>query len=167
MSQRPNMIKLSDILSADRVFLGLPPMKKRELLGEMAHRLHELGEIEDEAAIAERLVKREELISTGVRQGFAFPHAFTPQVEWLSLSIGVIPEGTDYEALDGEPVHVVFLMLGPPSRQDLHLRALARLSRITAEEGMMECLRGASEPQQIVDLLNEADRAFDGSPLRR
>lgn len=149
---------LREILSADRILLDLEPAPKGELLGEMTRRLAEAGAIADAAAVLDLLVKREAMVTTGVKRGFAFPHAFTKHAAELTLTVGVIRKGTDYESLDGEPVEFVFLLLGPPSRQDLHLRVLARLSRVATEAGMLEALRAATAAGEIANLLNESDR---------
>jgi mannitol/fructose-specific phosphotransferase system IIA component (Ntr-type) len=149
---------LTDILSPDRVFTDLRSMPKVELLREMTRRLAALGELKDPEACAHLLIKREELITTGVKRGFAFPHAFSPQLDRLILTVGVVAQGTDYEALDGHPVEYVILLLGPPAHQDDHLRVLARLSRITTQPEMLDALREAAGPEAIVEMLLEADR---------
>lgn len=149
---------IHDILSHRRVFLDLAPAPKAELLAEMARRLAELGDLGEPGEVARLLVKREELITTAVKRGFAFPHAFAPQVRELILAIGGARGGTDYQSLDGEPVEFILLLLGPPSHQDVHLRTLARLSRITAEPGMLEAMREAATPEAMVELMAEADR---------
>ncbi len=151
---------LDAILSPQRVFVDLAPAPKAELLRGVCRRLAALGEVEDAEALAELLIRREALITTAVKTGFAFPHAFTPQVESLKLTIGVIREGTDYESLDGAPVEFVLLLIGPPARQDVHLRVLARLSNIAREPGALEALRALATPQAIVDFFAQSDRMF-------
>ncbi|MBI1784562.1 PTS sugar transporter subunit IIA [Candidatus Sumerlaeota bacterium] len=149
---------LADIISPRRIFTDLKAAPKTELLREMTRRLYALGEVDDPEELARILIKREELITTAVKPGFAFPHAFSPQLKELSLTIGVIRGGTDYQSLDGSPVEFVFLLLGPPQRQDIHLRVLARLSRITAEEGMLDALREAADEKAIMYLMMGEDR---------
>lgn len=149
---------LGDIVSPRRVFTDLEPAPKDELLAEMARRLALLGVVQDHQALTERLIRRERLMTTAVKHGFAFPHVFSPQVVELSLTIGIIREGTDYQSLDGKPVEFVFLLLGPQERQDLHLRLLARLSHIARESGMLAQLRQAESAEQIVALISESDR---------
>lgn len=149
---------LKDLLSPRRVFEDLRPAPKAELLAEMARRLHALGELgDDPATIAEMLARREEIVSTGVREGIAFPHAFTPGLGELRLTIGVVREGTDWRSLDAKPVEFVLLILGPPSPR--HLRVLARLSRIVSAEGMLERMRQAPDAGALIELLLEADAA--------
>lgn len=149
---------LSQLISPQRVFLDLSPQPKADLLRTLADRLAAHGDIQDPAALTERLVARERLITTGVKKGFAFPHAFSPQTQRLFLTIARIPGGADYESLDGDPVEVIFLLLGPESRQDVHLRVLARLSSIARQPGTLEALREAASAGDVIEFLNRNDR---------
>ncbi len=149
---------LDEILSPRRVFLDLQSAPKGDLLREMTRRLADLGEIDDAGAVADALIKREEMMTTGVKRGFAFPHAFTPHARALALTLGVIRAGTDYQSLDGFPVEFIFLLLGPPTGQDVHLRLLARISRTASEPGMLEALREAQDAESVINILSEADR---------
>lgn len=155
---------LGEILLPRRVFLDLKPAPKGELLGEIARRLASGGDVDDPDALARRLIAREEMISTGVKTGYAFPHVFSPQVEELKLTIGVIKEGTDYESLDGNPVELILMLIGPVSHQDTHLRTLARLSRVATEPGMRESLLEAESAEAIVEMISESDRVLAGVP---
>ena len=157
-------MKLGDILSSRRIILDLQPGPKVEVLRELTARLAELGEIDDGPAVADALIEREEMITTGVKEGFAFPHAFTPHVDSLKLTIGVVRGGTDYQSLDARPVEFILLLLGPPSRQDLHLQVLARLSRIATESGMLEALREAETAEAILERFEESDRLRAAAP---
>lgn len=149
---------LDAIISSRRIFLGLEARSKPELLADMVGRLAELGEVRDPDRLTRLLVKREELITTGVKYGFAFPHVFSPQIDKLILTIGVIPGGTEYQSLDGKPTEFILLLLGPPSHQDVHLRVLARLSRIATGPGTLEELRASVSPEAVASLFTESDK---------
>ncbi len=149
---------LDDLVSTARIMMDLRPMEKSALLREMTQRLADAGEVENPEALAEILIRREAMVSTGVKTGFAFPHAFSPALKDLRLAIGVVREGTDYQSHDGQPVEFIFLVVGPPQGKDTHLRVLARLSRITSEEGMLQALREAPDANAVAALLCEADR---------
>lgn len=147
-----------ELLSPSRVFVDLAAQPKGGLLREMTRRLAAEGSIADAEAVAKLLIKREEMITTAVKPGCAFPHAFSPEVKSLILAIGAIAGGTDYQSLDGSPVEFIFLVLGPPSHQDVHLRLLARLSRMTSEPGMIEAMREAKSPEELAQVITDADR---------
>jgi nitrogen PTS system EIIA component len=82
-----------------------------------------------EDGVAAALLRREELGSTGIGRGIAIPHAKHPAVESVVAAIGRIPIGVDFESLDGEPVHLMVLVLSPPDKPGDHLRAVERISR--------------------------------------
>jgi mannitol/fructose-specific phosphotransferase system IIA component (Ntr-type) len=151
---------LSKILSSALIFTDLKPEPKHDLLRTIARRLAEAGVIADPNAMAERLIKREELITTGVKEGFAFPHVFSPQVSELSLSIWRVRGGTDYESLDGKPVEFIFLLVGPTAHQEVHLKVLARLSRIARTPGTLDALRATTTPEELVEVLEHSERHF-------
>jgi mannitol/fructose-specific phosphotransferase system IIA component (Ntr-type) len=151
---------IADLLAPHRVMLDLSAAPKAALLGEMVRRLAESGDVESPDSVLDLLVRREELITTGVKTGFAFPHAFTPHAPRLILSVGAVRGGTDFQSLDGRPVEFVFLLLGPPARQETHLRVLARLSRVAGETGALEALREAADAEAIARLLGDSDRSI-------
>lgn len=149
---------IQSVLSPQRVYLDLKPQPKGELLREMTSRLAHSGQIAQPDVVSAALIRREAMITTAVKQGFAFPHAFIEHLSDMILTVGVIDEGTDYQSLDGAPVEFVFLLLGPPQRQDVHLRMLARLSHITSVPGIIEALREAKTPESFIEVLTQADR---------
>jgi len=151
---------IQSALSPERIFLDLKPEAKGELLREMTRRLAASGQITNPEVVASALIRREAMITTAVKQGFAFPHAFIEHLSELILTVGVVREGTDYQSLDGTPVEFIFLLLGPPQRQDVHLRMLARLSHITSVPGISDALREASTPEAIAEVLVHADKQF-------
>lgn len=147
------MIHITDILDPPLVFHDLHAESKDALLSEMAQRLHEAGRIADPLDMHQRLMQREALMTTGVRNGFAFPHAFDERLGESVLAVGLVPLGVDYDSLDGEPVHLVFMLLGPPSHHTMHLRVLARLSRIALQPGLLDGLRGVHNAYEVMERL--------------
>src|SRR5690242_19358080 len=108
------MIRIDDILEPSRVLMGLSGRNKLDVLRAMTDRLAESGFVNDSGEIHRLLKEREALMTTGVKHGFAFPHAFSPQFDRSFLTLGVVPGGVDYESLDHHPVEFIFLLLGPP-----------------------------------------------------
>ncbi len=155
---------LNNILSSALIFTDLKPQPKTDLLREMTRRLAEKGVIKDADAMAQRLIEREQLITTGVKEGFAFPHVFSPQVNELTLSVWRVQGGTDYESLDGKPVEFIFLLAGPTAHQEIHLKVLARLSRIARTPGTLDALRATKTADEILQFLEQSERHF--APVR-
>lgn len=154
----PTINLLEEMLQPSRILFGLPNSNKSEVLRAMTDALAAQGMIRDSGAVHQLLMERETLMTTGVKRGFAFPHTFSPEFDSSFLTLGVIPGAVDYAALDGAPVEFIFLLLGPPIHQSVHLRTLARISRLTAQPDMLDLLRQATTPEAMMDLLAETER---------
>lgn len=151
------MIQIEEILEPSRVLTGLAGANKTEVLQMMVNRLSGMGMVSQPDRVIQNLLERERLMTTGVKRGFAFPHTFSPQFDFSFLSLGTVPGGVDYESLDGNPAEFIFLLLGPPHHQTLHLRVLARISRLTGQPQMLERLRAAQTAEAIMQLLGDAE----------
>jgi mannitol/fructose-specific phosphotransferase system IIA component (Ntr-type) len=158
------MIRIEEILQPSRVLMGLQGANKWEVLREMTDRLAAMQFIRDSEEIYRLLVERESLMTTGVKRGFAFPHAFSTQFDQSFLTLGVIPGGVDYESLDHYPVEFIFLLLGPPNHQTVHLRILARVSRLMGQADMLEMLRSAKTVEAVMEVLNDTERRLTAYP---
>jgi mannitol/fructose-specific phosphotransferase system IIA component (Ntr-type) len=158
------MIRIDDILEPSRVLMGLAGGSKPEVLRAMTDRLAELGCLSDSGEIHRLLMEREGLMTTGVKRGFAFPHAFSPQFDKSFLTLGVVPGGVEYDSLDHHPVEFIFLLLGPPDHQTVHLRILARVSRLMGQPDMLELLRGARSVEEVIEVLDDTERRLTAYP---
>lgn len=131
--------------------------EKRAFLEETVNRIAaEYNGFQPESMLAE-LLEREEIASTGVGCGVALPHACVPGLDRIIVSFIRIPEGLDFDAIDGEPVCMAFLLAGPPSSENLHLRLLARIAKLLSHNNFCESVLGASSPQEIVSLFRSAE----------
>lgn len=152
------MIRIEDIITPERILTGLEAADKPAVLRQMTDALERLGAIRHSEDVHRMLLERESLMTTGVKRGFAFPHAFSKQFAASFLTLGVVPDGVPYEALDGEPVEFIFLLLGPPDNQATHLRILARISRMTSAGDLLDLLRAAPDRDTIMEVLLDAQR---------
>jgi PTS system nitrogen regulatory IIA component len=125
----------------------------KALAAQVAARLPTVNEQE----VLDRLLVREAQQSTGIGSGLALPHAMVPGLEKTLLIVGRTREGLDFAALDGEPVDLLFLLLSPPDSEAQHLRLLARLARIFTVEEVLEKLRGAKGPEELLRMLRDED----------
>src|SRR5688572_33501300 len=127
----------------------------RELVGSLVEaEALKAGEVEN---IVKAIMKREELGSTGIGRGVAVPHTKHSSVEKLVGTVGVSSEGVDFNSLDGEKVHIVFLLVSPPDRPGDHLRALENISRQLRDDTFCRFLKQAKSAHDIQLLLDEAD----------
>lgn len=152
-----NLVKLADHLASDCVAVQLPSTDKRGTLQTMVDLVSERGLIQDPENFMQALLHREEIVSTGVGNGVAMPHADVPDLSVPRLALGVFPEGVDFEALDEEPVYVVFLLMGTPKTPGLHMKILARIARLSKDPDFFRNLRSATKNADILSALNAAE----------
>jgi len=148
---------LSDLLSQKAVVLNLHARCKREALAMLADRAAAVTGA-DAAAIREALMEREKLGSTGVGRGVAIPHG---KIEGLSAITGLLAKldaPIDFEAVDEQPVDLIFVLLAPKDASAAHLKALAKVSRLLRDDRVREALRGAATPEAMFAIAVETER---------
>ena len=152
-------MKFSDFVTLDSIRSHVDATTKEGVIREMAQSLVDSGRISanDMDGIVKAIMKREELGSTGIGRGVAVPHTKHPSVSRLVGTVAVSPEGIDFDSLDGEPVHLFFLLVSPPDRPGDHLRALENISRQLRDDAFCRLLKAAKTPEDIQHLLEEAD----------
>jgi len=128
------------------------------VLEELADLLAASGKIKDAKAAVEILMEREKLGSTGIGQGIAIPHAKTDQTATIAAAFGLSRRGVSFDALDGEPVHIFFLLVAPPDAAGLHLKALARISRLLKDKFFRQSLRDVKDATEVMKIIKEEDQ---------
>jgi PTS system nitrogen regulatory IIA component len=151
-------VKVLDFLGPSAILPDLVSTTKRGVLEELVGLLAREGKIKDAAATLEVLMEREKLGSTGIGQGIAIPHAKTTQTTEVVAACGLSRRGVQFDALDGEPVYIVFLLVAPPEAAGLHLQALARISRLLKDKFFRQSLREMRGAPEILKLIKEEDR---------
>ena len=147
---------LTELLSPERIKIPLTSSRKEDILRELVDVLAG-GAAVDAADVLRVVEEREAVLSTGIGGGIAIPHGKAANVDSLVLAAGVAPEGVDFEALDGQPVQLFFLLVGPESAAGDHVKALSRISRLLRRESFRTRLAEADSPQQFYDILGEAE----------
>jgi nitrogen PTS system EIIA component len=145
---------LSDFISPDSVFSSLKAKTKKQLLQDLSARAARLTGLQ-ERDIFDVLLQRERLGSTGLGHGIAIPHG---KLAGLKRIVGIfarLAEPIDFEAVDGQPVDVVFLLLAPEGAGADHLKALARISRLLREGSAVEKLRACKDAAALYAVLTE------------
>jgi mannitol/fructose-specific phosphotransferase system IIA component (Ntr-type) len=152
-------MKFADFVSVEAIRAELTAEDKPGVIRELAEALQEAGKIaaNEVDSIVKAVMKREELGSTGIGRGVAVPHTKHPSVDRLVGTVGVSPEGVDFDSLDGEKVQLFFLLISPPDRPGDHLRALENISRQLRDETFCRFLKKAKSAEDIRQLLDEAD----------
>lgn len=152
-------MKFHDFVAREAITVNLSADSKEQVLRTMVTSLVNAnkiaaGELE---SILKAILKREELGSTGIGRGVAVPHTKHPSVDRLVGAVAVSGEGVDFNSLDGEKVHLLFLLISPPDRPGDHLRALESVSRQLRDDTFCKFLKQAKGVDDVLTLLDEAD----------
>lgn len=158
-------MKFADFVSPKAIRAQLSARDKEGAIREITQALLDAGEIEagEFESIVKAIMKREELGSTGIGRGVAVPHTKHPSVERLVGTVAISKEGVEFASLDGELVQLFFLLVSPPDRPGDHLRALENISRQLRDETFCRFLKQAKSPEDVQQLLEEADNNQFGS----
>ena len=147
---------IDELIPASHIALQEPPASKDECIEYLLDLLVESGRVQDREAALEALLTREEQTTTGVGKGIGIPHAKTDAVSEPSLAFTRSTEGVDFDAMDGEPATLIFMILVPESGGEEHLSILSSLSRALMHDEVREDLLTASDEAAIQATLREA-----------
>ncbi len=152
-------MKILDFLFSDAVSADLKATNKKDLIDEMVGLMVEAGAFEkkNKAKIIDVLMTRESLGSTAIGQGIAIPHGKTDCVDKLVAGLAISKKGIDFDALDGEPAFIFFLLAAPVDSAGPHLKALARVSRLLKDKYFRESLKAAKDKKDILELIARED----------
>jgi len=152
-------MKFSDFMCPDAIRAELKADSKEEVIREMARALQEAGGIQADHYddIVRAIMNREDMGSTGIGRGVAVPHTKHASVTRLVGAAAVSREGVDFDSLDGEKVHLLFMLISPFDKPSDHLRALESITRQLRDDTFCRFLKEARAPQEIRLLLEECD----------
>jgi PTS system nitrogen regulatory IIA component len=151
-------MEIADLLSPNAVVAHLKAANKKQVLQEVAAKAANLTGL-PERRIFETLIERERLGSTGMGQGIAIPHGRIAGVSRMTGLFAQLANPVDFDAMDDQPVDLVFLLLAPVGAGADHLKALARVSRLLRNQSICEKLRVASDTSALYSLLTEPTAA--------
>ena len=148
------MEKLRRILDPNKVVLNLAAQRNFEAIRELAAVLWQdevVSELDQKRLLA-ALIRREQQASTGIGKGVAVPHAHEDEVQRQLLAIGISQAGIDFDAPDGQPVHIIALLITPLKHQKQHMALLAALSQRLQQEEVRQRLQQAADAAEVVDI---------------
>jgi len=146
------MMNISDLLAPDAILPALKVQSKKQLLQELAARAHMVARL-PERRIFDTLMEREKLGTTGVGAGIAIPHGRLAEAKTITGIFARLEPPIEYEAVDSQPVNLVFMLLAPENAGADHLKALARVSRLLRSAATCEKLRAAGTPEALYAIL--------------
>ena len=152
-------MRITDLLKACSVELNGTPQTKEETIEQMVALMEKGGNVTDVEKYKAGVFAREEEGTTGIGEGIAIPHAKTDAVNAPGLAAMVIPAGVDYDALDGQPVDLVFLIAAPNTEDNVHLEVLSRLSMLLMDESFKQNLLKAKTVEEFLAVVDRAENA--------
>ena len=151
-------MKITDLLKRESVELSGTPESKGQAIDQMVELMAKGGNISDLQRYKEGVLKREEEGTTGIGEGIAIPHAKTDAVSVPGLAAMLVPQGVDYDALDGQPVHMIFLIAAPNTEDNVHLEVLSRLSMLLMDDEFRTNLLDAADVTEFLAYIDEVER---------
>ncbi len=150
-------MKIITYLCKDGVDIDLSMKTKKEVIVHLVRLLKKAKKISDDNKVIKILMEREGLGSTGIGQNIAMPHGKTDEVKDVVIGFGSSRNGIEFDALDGEPVNIIFLLLAPTNSAGLHLKALAKISRLLKDKYFRQALKEAKSPEEVIKIIKEED----------
>jgi PTS system nitrogen regulatory IIA component len=153
-------MRIQDILHRSAIEPSLGASNKPGVLRELVGLVLKTRTDLDPNHLVDTLLRREKLQSTGIGDGVAIPHGKTDAVDQVIACVGRSAEGVDFQSLDGAPTHLFVTLLVPKAEAGLHLKALARVSRLLKQTDLRQALLDADDGDAMYDLLLKADEAL-------
>ena len=157
-------MKLSELFSAERILPDLESDRKDDAIREIVQLLCKTGAVakKDAQDVERAILRREELGSTGIGKGVGVPHAKHPAAAGVTGAFARSKNGVAFQALDGQPVHLVFLILSSPEAVEPHLEALRRVTALIKDDDLCVFMRRAEDGAELAALLKESDERLPG-----
>ena len=150
-------MRITDLLDKRSISLNETPKTKSEALDRIIDLMVASGKINDREAYREQVYAREEESTTGIGEGIAIPHGKCDAVTKPGLAAMVVKDGVEFDALDGQPVTLMFLIAAPNTKDNVHLDVLSKLSVLMMDEVFADALRNAKSADEFLDIIDKAD----------
>lgn len=149
-SNKESTVNLLEFLPVSAIAVDLKGETKKEIFQEMVQVLTAAHNIKNSEKILDALVERENLGSTGIGMGIAIPHGKSDSVNNVIAALGISKKGVNFDSLDGEPAHLFFTLVAPTNSSGLHLKILAKISRLLKDKLFREGLRQAINAEEVI-----------------
>jgi mannitol/fructose-specific phosphotransferase system IIA component (Ntr-type) len=153
-------MRLSEILKVQNIKLPLDSTDKIGAITELVNVLAANNEIADAKKVLDSVLEREATRTTGIGNGLAIPHGKTDGTTDLVMAIGKPTTPIDFQAIDGRPVTIIWLLSSPPDKTGLHIRALANISRMMTIDRFRAALNAAKSAQEIFDTISKQEASL-------
>lgn len=150
-------MRITDLMDARSIQLNASASSKSDALDQIVELMCKSGRISDKQAYRAQVYAREEEGTTGIGEGIAIPHGRGDMVKSPGLAAMVLPAGVDFDALDSEPVHLIFLIAAPNTKDNIHLDVLSKLSMLLMDDAFVAKLKSAESVEEFLSLVDAAD----------
>ena len=150
-------MKISELLDPAAIVAELQGTAKKEVLAELTDALLKTDAGLERDEVLKVLLERERLGSTGIGDGVAIPHGKLKDLDRLLISFGLSQEGVDFDSMDGKPTHLFFLLVAPEESVGVHLKTLARISKLLKSTAVRERLQSAADKAEIHRIIAEEE----------
>ena len=154
-----NKMKILDALQKTTIVPDLEAIDKKGVIEELVAPVSHISGINSND-IMHVLMEREQLGSTGIGEGIAIPHGKLKNLESLVLGLGISHKGVDFESIDARPTYIFFLLITPENSTGLHLKVLARISKLLKSDLFKQQLLNAYDSDKIIEIIKERDEDF-------
>ena len=151
-------MKITDLLTKDSISIGISLQNKSDAIDTAVGLMNNLNNLKDLEEFKRQVYIREEKGSTGVGEGVAIPHGKSSVVTKPGLAAMTIPDGVEFESLDGNPVKLLFLIAAPDNDSNVHLEILATLSKLLMDEKFINSLVNAKSKEEFLEIIDKAER---------
>lgn len=152
-------MKILDILHPEAILPDLKSQDKKGILEELVTPLAHITQM-DHKDLFRVLMEREQLGSTGIGEGIGIPHGKIRGIESMVIGFGLSKRGVDFDSIDSKPTHIFFTLITPDQSTGLHLKLLARISKLLKREGFKDKLMNASSTEEILTIIKQEDDDF-------
>lgn len=160
-------MKIRDLLAAESIELNGKVTGKKEALDAMVDLMAKSGKINNVEVYRKGVYAREEESTTGIGEGIAIPHCKSDSVSRPGLAAMVVPEGVDFDSLDGEKVNLIFLIAAPNTKENVHLDVLSKLSVLLMDEDFTANLRNAKTVDEFLHVIDAAEAEKDAEEEKK
>lgn len=152
-------MKISEVLHKEAILVDLKANDKKGVLEELSEPVARIAGI-NQQELVRVLMEREQLGSTGIGGGIGIPHGKLNKLDTLLLGFGLSRKGIDFDSMDKRPTHIFFLLVTPENSTGLHLKVLARISRLLKNEDFKEKLFHISDAEEFLNEIGQVDNEF-------
>ncbi len=153
-------MKVSELLNPGVIISDLKGNKKEEVINELIDLFNNDSRVQDIEKVRSAVLDREKIMSTGVGKGFAIPHGKTNSISDIVAAFGKTKNPVDYDALDNQPVHLVFLLVGKDNLVSKHIKLLSRISRMMNKDDFRNRLLEAGSVEEILDIFQKEEENY-------